>query len=338
MPVLYEKRGHVALITLSRPAARNCWGQDFSDGLIEYFGVAEHDGDVHCVVITGDDSAGAFSAGANLKDPNTHNTGSPAAFLKGLSKKREVSPFDRFSDFPKPIIAAVNGYAIGIGCIITFCCDLIVASERAEWRLPQIGLGIIPAYGGSARLARWVGKGLATRLAMGFPLPGEEAYRIGLAQWLTPHEELIAKAEEVAAYAVAQSERAAAAAAAAAAAHAAAVAEAEAELAAVLDFESESDSGRSGRSGQADVSSPHPHRLTVEVWHRSRIGADIFLGAAALEPGQPQRQRQRQGQRQHKGGARLRFAAGYRALRLEARPEHGGQGLARGVVGVHVSR
>ena len=102
------------------------------------------------------------------------------------------------SNFPKPIVASVNGYAIGIGCIITFCCDLIVASERAEWRLPQVALGILPAYGGSVRLARWVGKGLAMRMAMGFPLSGEEAYRIGLAQWLTPHDELPHKTTEVA--------------------------------------------------------------------------------------------------------------------------------------------
>ena len=202
MPVLYEKRDNVGWITLSRPGARNAWGPDYYEGLAQYFEEMEEDDEVRCVVITGDDSAGAFSAGANLKDPNTHNTGSPAKFLRALSKKRDVSPFDMFNDFPKPVIAAVNGYAIGIGCIITFCCDLIVASDRAEWRLPQVGLGILPAYGGAPRLAQWVGKGLAMRVSLGFPLKAEEAYRIGLAQWLTPHDELIAKAEEVAAHIV----------------------------------------------------------------------------------------------------------------------------------------
>ena len=100
--------------------------------------------------------------------------------------------------FPKPIIAAVNGYAIGIGCILTYCCDLIVASERAEWRLPQTALGVMPAYGGFVRLARWVGRGDAMRLAMGFNFSAEEAYRIGLAQWLVPHEELMPTALELA--------------------------------------------------------------------------------------------------------------------------------------------
>jgi enoyl-CoA hydratase/carnithine racemase len=72
--------------------------------------------------------------------------------------------------FPKPVIAAVNGYAIGNSCIFSFSCDLIVASDRAEWRLPQVSLGILPAYGGTTRLARHVGKGNAMRMALGFPL------------------------------------------------------------------------------------------------------------------------------------------------------------------------
>jgi len=81
---------------------------------------------------------------------------------------------------------------------VTFCCDLIVASERAEWRLPQVALGILPAYGGAVRLARWVGRGNAMRLTLGFPLAAEEAQRIGLAQWVVPHGRLMDKALEVA--------------------------------------------------------------------------------------------------------------------------------------------
>jgi enoyl-CoA hydratase/carnithine racemase len=102
------------------------------------------------------------------------------------------------ADFAKPLVAAVNGYAVGIGCIVTYCCDLIVASERAEWRLPQVALGILPAQGGTVRPARWIGRGQAMKVAMGFPLKAEEAYRIGLAQWLVPHDQLMAKAMEVA--------------------------------------------------------------------------------------------------------------------------------------------
>src|SRR5882757_4304447 len=179
MPLLYRKQGHTGIMTLSRPQARNCWGQDYADGLIRHLDEAADDDEIRSVILTGDEAGGAFSAGANLSDPNTHNTRSAEAFIKR-------------------VIAAVNGYAIGIGCIVTFCCDLIVASERAEWRLPQVALGILPNYGGATRLARLVGKGLAMRVAMGFPLKADEAHRIGLAQWLVPHDQLMKQALAIA--------------------------------------------------------------------------------------------------------------------------------------------
>ncbi len=158
----------------------------------------EDDQDVRCVILTGDDRGGAFSAGADLKNPRTHTESSVANFIEGLPRRRRSSPIVLTSEFAKPIVAAVNGYAIGIGCILTFCCDLIVASDRAEWRLPQVALGILPAQGGALRAARWIGKGLAMRLALGFPLPAAEAYRVGLAQWLVPHDDLMAQAMKVA--------------------------------------------------------------------------------------------------------------------------------------------
>jgi enoyl-CoA hydratase/carnithine racemase len=176
MPLLYTKQGHTGILTLSRPEARNCWGQDYADGLIRYLDEAAEDDEVRSVILTGDEAGGAFSAGANLRDPKTHNTRSAEAFIKRVGRARNF-PSNLVSDFPKPVIAAVNGYAIGIGCIVTFCCDLIVASERAEWRLPQVALGILPNYGGATRLARIVGKGLAMRVAMGFPLKADEAHR-----------------------------------------------------------------------------------------------------------------------------------------------------------------
>ena len=197
MPVMFEKRGQVGIITLSRPEARNAWGADFAEGIAQHFAVMEDDDDIRCAVLTGDERGGAFSAGANLKNPQTHTLNSAAEFIKGLPKRKDRQ-FEVLSNFSKPLLGAINGYAIGVGAIVTFCCDLLVASERAEWRLPQVALGILPAYGGAIRLARWVGKGHAMRLAMGFPLKADEAYRIGLAQWLVPHSELLAKTMEVA--------------------------------------------------------------------------------------------------------------------------------------------
>jgi len=199
MPVTYEKRDHIGIVTLSRPGARNAWGPDFNEGLARHFAAMEDDDDIRCIVLTGDESGGAFSAGANLKDPKTHTQDSAAAFIKSIPKRRERA-FETLGNFPKPIVAAVNGYAVGIGCIVTFCCDLIVASDRAEWRLPQVALGILPAYGGAVRLARRVGQGQAMRLALGIPLSADEAYRIGLAQWLVPHAKTMDKALEIAAH------------------------------------------------------------------------------------------------------------------------------------------
>ena len=197
MPVSYEKRDHIGIVTLSRPGARNAWGPDFNEGIARHFAAMEDDDDVRCAILTGDEAGGAFSAGANLKDPKTHTQASSAEFIKGIPKRRERA-FEVLSGFPKPLIGAVNGYAVGIGCIVTFCCDLLVASDKAEWRLPQVSLGILPAYGGGARLARWVGKGHAMRLILGIPLPAEEAHRIGLCQWLVPHAKLMGTALEVA--------------------------------------------------------------------------------------------------------------------------------------------
>jgi enoyl-CoA hydratase/carnithine racemase len=198
MPVVYEKRGPVGIVTLSRPRARNAWGPDFNEGIVRHFAAMEDDDEVRCAVLTGDEAGGAFSAGANLKDPQTHTLASAAELIKGIPKRRDRA-FEILGNFPKPLIGAVNGYAVGIGCIVTFCCDLLIASDRAEWRLPQVALGILPAYGGAVRLARWVGRGHAMRLALGIPLAAEEAHRIGLAQWLVPHARLMDKALEIAA-------------------------------------------------------------------------------------------------------------------------------------------
>src|SRR5215472_14220085 len=147
MPVFYEKRNHVGWLTLSRPEARNAWGEDFNEEITRRCDEMTSDREIRVAVLTGDDAGGAFSAGANLKNPRTHAQGSMAEFIEGLPQ-RHRSAGQVLSEFPKPVIAAVNGYAVGIGCIVTYCCDLIIASDRAEWRLPQVALGILPNHGG----------------------------------------------------------------------------------------------------------------------------------------------------------------------------------------------
>jgi enoyl-CoA hydratase/carnithine racemase len=198
MPLLYEKRGAVGVLTLSRPQARNAWGEDYNAALMEMLPQLEDDRDIRCVVLTGDEAGGAFSAGADLKNPRTHTSDSIAEAIEGLPKRRRHQAMNLLADFAKPLVAAVNGYAVGIGCIVTYCCDLIVASERAEWRLPQAALGILPNHGGIVRLARWIGKGNAMKVALGYPLAAAEAHRLGLAQWLVPHAELAAQTADIA--------------------------------------------------------------------------------------------------------------------------------------------
>lgn len=101
--------------------------------------------------------------------------------------------------FPKPLICAVNGYAIGIGFQMQLCCDIIVASSTARFQLPQVQLGIMPAYGGAPRLAQWVGRGKATEIALtGRFVDAAEAERIGLAAAVHPSAELMDRTMELA--------------------------------------------------------------------------------------------------------------------------------------------
>ena len=88
MPVTFERRDAIGIVTLSRPEARNAWGADFNEGIARYFAAMEDDDAIRCAVLTGDDAGGAFSAGANLKDPRTHTMESAADFIKSIAKRR----------------------------------------------------------------------------------------------------------------------------------------------------------------------------------------------------------------------------------------------------------
>src|SRR5437867_4694449 len=123
MPVWDAMRGPIRSVTLSRPGARNAWGAAFNEGIARCFAAMEDDDEIRCAVLTGDEAGGAFSAGANLKDPRTHTTESAADFIKSIARRKDRA-FERLGNFPKPLIGAINGYAVGIGCIVTFCCDL----------------------------------------------------------------------------------------------------------------------------------------------------------------------------------------------------------------------
>jgi enoyl-CoA hydratase/carnithine racemase len=141
----------------------------------------------------------AFSAGADLGDPRTHRVEPGAAGRQLATAPRQGAVFDALVEHPKALIAAVNGFAIGIGCLVTLCCDLIVASENAEFGLPQVPLGILPAYGGSVRLARHVGRAKAMEMVLlGERVTGADAERYGMVNRWVSQAELMATARRYA--------------------------------------------------------------------------------------------------------------------------------------------
>src|SRR4051794_4459545 len=151
MPLLYEKRGHVAVLTLSRPQARNAWGEDYNEGLKELLPRLEDDAEIRCAILTGDETGGAFSAGADLKNPRTHTSDSIADAIEALPKRRRHQAMNLLSDFAKPLVAAANGYAVGVGRIATYCCGLIAASQPVRRRLPPGAPRALPAPRGHGR-------------------------------------------------------------------------------------------------------------------------------------------------------------------------------------------
>ncbi|MGD9892627.1 MAG: enoyl-CoA hydratase/isomerase family protein [Dehalococcoidia bacterium] len=188
--VLIEKHDSVAVIMFNRPERLNAWGADIGKALMQRLQEAEADDEVRGVVLTG--NGRAFSAGADLKNPQTHSVDSPEEYL---ASHRDMPVFDTLSAFPKPIVSAVNGYAIGIGCLVPLCCDFILAGEQAVFCLPQTSLGILPAYGGTLRLARFVGQGNALNMALTARKVGaEDALRMGIATHVYPQEQLLPEA------------------------------------------------------------------------------------------------------------------------------------------------
>ncbi|MDH4144686.1 MAG: enoyl-CoA hydratase-related protein [Acidimicrobiia bacterium] len=193
----FEVADRVATLTINRPEKRNAWSSRLSHELIEAMDEIERDDDVLVSILTGAGDR-AFSAGADLGDNRTHRVSSVGEHLAAVTP-RGMDVFNAVSDHPKPIIAAINGFAVGIGCLITLCCDILVASDNAELGLPQVPLGIIPAYGGAVRLARYVGRGKAMEMTLlGERITADEAYRVGLVSRVVPQAELMPLANDFA--------------------------------------------------------------------------------------------------------------------------------------------
>jgi enoyl-CoA hydratase len=188
--ILYEKRDHVGIVTFNRPQNMNALAPGMHEEIKDVLGVMTEDDDVLCTILTGAGDR-AFCAGAFVKSEKTHSADGPADYLV----RRGRSPLEALDKYPKVVIAAVNGYAIGAGLNLVVLSDLVIASENASFGFPMTKLGIIPAYAGSARLAQWVGKGKAMEMAlMSRRIDAQEAYRVGLANKVVPSEGLMAEA------------------------------------------------------------------------------------------------------------------------------------------------
>lgn len=191
--ILYEVDGAVATITINRPKALNALNSQVLEELDATLDTIDLN-TVRCVILTGAGEK-SFVAGADIGEMSTLTKAEGEAFGK---KGNDV--FRKLETLPIPVIAAVNGFALGGGCEISMSCDIRICSDNAVFGQPEVGLGITPGFGGTQRLARLVSPGMAKQLIYtARNIKAEEAYRIGLVNAVYPLEELLPAAKKMAA-------------------------------------------------------------------------------------------------------------------------------------------
>ncbi|ANQ85119.1 enoyl-CoA hydratase-related protein [Azoarcus olearius] len=177
-------------IRLDRPQAKNALSTPLLRSIVALLEQAEHDDAVRCIVLTGGDQV--FAAGADLAEM-------AAKDMQAVLLEERPRLFGAIARFPKPIIAAVCGYALGGGCELVMHADIVIAGESAQFGQPEINLGIIPGAGGTQRLTRAVGKSVAMKLVLaGEFIPAQEARAAGLVAEVVADEACIARAHELA--------------------------------------------------------------------------------------------------------------------------------------------
>ncbi len=191
--VLINREERLAIVTLNRPPV-NALNQEVLDALEATFAELANDETVGAVILTGSGEK-AFVAGADITEfPKLNSANGEKLSRRG----QEV--FQKIADFPAPVIAAVNGFALGGGLELALACDIRVVADSARVGLPEVTLGIFPGYAGTQRLPRLIGIGKAKELVFtGMMIDGAEAFRIGIADYLVPAAEVVARAKEIAA-------------------------------------------------------------------------------------------------------------------------------------------
>ena len=185
-PILTQKDGGVAVLTLNRPEALNALNHPLMDRLEAALKSFAKDDSVRCLILTGGPKV--FAAGADIKEMEN-------AAAKDMEADPHLSRWDMLGKFPKPVIAAVAGYALGGGCELALACDLIIASETAVFGQPEILIGVIPGAGGTVRLAERLGKARAMELILtGRRVNAKEALALGLVNRVVPPEGLLEEA------------------------------------------------------------------------------------------------------------------------------------------------
>ncbi len=191
--VLVERDGGIVTLTLHRPEKLNALNAELVGELLKVLHELEKDPDVRVAILTGAGDK-AFAAGADIAAMSEMTVANAKTFS---NLGHRVGALMESAHFP--IIAAVNGFALGGGCELALACDFIYASDRAKFGQPEVNLGVIPGFGGTQRLARRVGIARARELVMtGDIIDAEMALRIGLVSAVVPHDGLMAKVREVA--------------------------------------------------------------------------------------------------------------------------------------------
>src|SRR5579862_106854 len=190
--VLYDKKGGIAYITLNRPKVLNALNKTAIADLNAAFENARDDLEVHGVILTGAGDK-AFIAGADINEVVTDTP------VQAEEKtRRGQALMTLVENLGKPVIAAVNGFALGGGCEAALASTIRLAADNAQFGLPEVRLGIMPGYGGTQRLPRLVGKGVAMKLILsGAMIDATEAHRVGLVNEVVPGAELVSRAEAI---------------------------------------------------------------------------------------------------------------------------------------------
>src|SRR5215831_511985 len=191
--IRFEKKNAIAYVTVDRPKVLNALNMATMEELRAAFHDIKNDASVRVVILSGAGEK-AFIAGADIGELAQHDAVSGKEYTH-----RGQSVLNLIENLGKPVIACINGFALGGGCEIAMACTMRLASENAKLGQPEVKLGIIPGYGGTQRLSRLVGKGIAMQLVLtGEMISAQEAHRIGLVNEVTAPAELLSRAEAIA--------------------------------------------------------------------------------------------------------------------------------------------